>query len=104
MAAIDFLNGPDGNLLIQNGDFVVGPSDEQHNLSIMRANPGDWKEYPLVGFGPYKYLNSRATSSQLNRNARIQLKADGCEDSTIKTDLYLDPNGVIKGFVNGKRL
>lgn len=100
MAVKDFLSDTDGDLLIVNGDFVIGESDEQHNYDIMKSEPGWWKEYPLVGFGPLKYLNSQATFAELNQSARIQLQADGCKN--ITTDLSI-VDGEVSGTVNGYR-
>lgn len=33
------------DLLIRNGDFVIGESDEQHIMDTINAFPGWWKEY-----------------------------------------------------------
>lgn len=102
MPVLDLLCDSDGDLLIQNGDFVIGFSDQQHNYDIMASNTGDWKEYPLVGFNKLTYLNSRTTSAVLNQNARIQLQADGC--SNIVTDLKIDADNKLTGVINGVRL
>jgi len=102
MAALDLLCDSDGDLLIQNGDFVIGSSDQRHNYDIMSSNTGDWKEYPLVGYNPLSYINSRATSTVLNQNAKIQLQADGC--SNIVVDLSIDANNKITGTVDGVRI
>jgi len=91
-----------GDLLIVNGDFVITDSDQQHNYDIIASSPGDWKEYPLVGFNPMKYINSRATPAELNQAAKIQLQADGC--SNIKVNLSIDNNNKITGEVYGVRL
>lgn len=102
MAAIDLLCDSSGDLLISNGDFVIGPSDQRHNYDIIASNTGDWKEYPLVGFNPMSYINSRATSTVLNQNARIQLQADGC--SNIVVDLSINADNKVTGTVDGVRL
>lgn len=102
MEAIDLLCDSDGDLLIQNGDFVIGSSDQRHNYDIMASNTGDWKECPLVGFNPMSYINSRVTSAVLNQNAKIQLQADGC--SNIITNLSIDKDNRLTGEVNGIRL
>lgn len=102
MPVIDLILDSDGDLLIQNGDFVIGNSDQQHNYDIIASNTGDWKETPLVGFNPMIYINSRVTSSVLNQNARIQLQADGC--TNIRVDLEIDANNKLTGEVYGIRL
>lgn len=102
MAALDLLCDSDGDLLIVNGDFVIGKSDQQHNNDIMSSNTGDWKEYVLVGFNAFEKLNSRVTSTVLNQVAKIQLQADGC--SNIVTDLSINSDNKITGVVDGIRI
>lgn len=101
MKAYDFLTDIDGDLLIQNGDFVIGESDEQHILDIMQSMPGWFKQFPLVGFNPYQYLNARVSVTDLNKNAKIQLQADGY--TNITTDLTQDANNNLTGNVHGTR-
>ena len=101
MASLDLKCDADGDLLIVNGDFVISDSDQQHNYDIIASNTGDWKEYPLVGFNAFQFLNSRTTPAQLNQVAKIQLQADNCIN--IITDLKIE-NGNITGTVNGYRL
>ena len=102
MAVLDLLCDSDGDLLIKDGDFVIGHSDQRHNYDIMASNTGDWKEYPLVGFNAMKFVNSRATSTVLNQSAKIQLQADGC--SNIVADLSIDKDNKVTGTIDGVRL
>lgn len=101
MAAQDFKLDSDGDIAIENGDFVIAPSDQQHILDIMQSVPGWIKKFPLVGFNPYQYLNGRTSSTDLNKNAKIQLQADGYVQVTA--ELSIDADNKIKGNVNGKR-
>lgn len=102
MKVLDLLCDADGDLKIENGDFIIGNSDQRHNYDIMASNTGDWKEYPLVGFNALYYINSRVTSTVLNQNSKIQLQADGC--TNIITDLTIDANNKLTGEVNGTRI
>ena len=49
----DILLQPDENgiwdLDIQNGELVIGPSDQQHIEMILQSAPGHWREHPLLG-------------------------------------------------------
>lgn len=72
----DFLLDDDGDLLIQNGDFVVGPSDPQHVEDIIESFIGEWKQYPLVGVGLMQYLKSENGQAAINV-IKQQLQADG---------------------------
>ncbi len=49
--AKDFLQDSDGDALIENNDFVIGASDEDHIVDIINSTQGDWKEYILCGVG-----------------------------------------------------
>lgn len=79
----DFVLAPDGNghddLYIdpQTGDFVIGPSDEQHIQDTINAYPGWWKQYPADGVGVRDYLNSTRQTQSLSRAIKMQLQADG---------------------------
>lgn len=73
----DFLLDDGGDLLIQNGDFAIGRSDQQHVQDIINSYPGWWKQYPNVGVGVMNYLNSSGQQQKLQRNIIIQLQSDG---------------------------
>jgi hypothetical protein len=74
----DFLEvNPNGDLLIQNGDFVTGPSDQQHVSDIITAFPGWWKEYPQLGVGLFAYYGSDGQGQQLVSSVSTQLTGDG---------------------------
>jgi len=38
-------------------DLVVGDSDDQHVEHILHANPGQFYQYPDIGYGVYSRLN-----------------------------------------------
>jgi hypothetical protein len=75
--AKDILLDENGELLFRNGDFVVGPSDKQNIQSILNAFPGWWKQFPEVGVGMMKYLNSTGREQEMQRNIKLQLESDG---------------------------
>jgi hypothetical protein len=76
MISTDFIGDDTNDLLIQDGDFVVGPSETQHISDMLLAAPGAYKQSPLLGINIYNELNG--DSGQVNMNAirkRIQLNA-----------------------------
>lgn len=93
MIAIDFLQDNGGDLLIKDGDFVFGASDNDHVEDIISAFAGEWKEFPLVGVGIMKYLNSAGSESEMQQVTKQQLKADGYDVKKILFDVA--PNGTI---------
>lgn len=101
MKAQDFLLDSDGDLRIENGDFVIGDSDQDHISDIMNSAQGWFKKFPLLGFNPYQYLNARVDPTDLNKNAKIQLKSDGY--TNIIVDLSQDSSNNVTGTVYGER-
>lgn len=76
------------DLIIENGDFVTGQSDQQHVNCIFMAHPGEYKQFPLVGFGASKYLKkSTETKQKFMRNLTMQLELDGYANPEISNDL-----------------
>lgn len=68
----------DGILAItDDGDFLLGDSDEQHIQDTINAFPGWWKENPGDGVGAMQYLNSSGTEQSLTRAIKLQLQSDG---------------------------
>jgi hypothetical protein len=78
-----------GDLLIQNGDFVIGLSDVQHIKDTINAFPGWWKEFPVDGVGIINYLNG-GDEQELEKNVRIQLTADGYQVGTPTVQINSD--------------
>ncbi|SHK69849.1 hypothetical protein [Epilithonimonas mollis] len=72
-----------GELIIKNGDFVIDKSDRQHVEHITIANPGEFKEYPNLGFGAINRLKSNGDQMRFKRDLKIQLGFDGYENPKI---------------------
>lgn len=64
------------DLDIAGGDFVIGPADLQHVYLVLRTHPGNWKQFPLVGYGEEKLLNGPLDGQQ-RRDIQLALQADG---------------------------
>jgi hypothetical protein len=76
----DILVGSDGDLAFKDGDFLVAESDTQHVQHIIYANPGDYKQSPIVGVGIIKKLNSPTNligGNTLKGEITLQLTLDG---------------------------
>ncbi len=94
MAAKDFLrkklpNGDFGDILIVNGDFVIGDSDLQHISDIILSAPGWFKEFPLLGVDPENSLNGRGVD-ELRQQINIALQSDGYDTGTPKVQDYIN--------------
>jgi len=54
-----------------------GDSDEQHKIDIIVNSQGAIKQFPLLGFGLFKYLQSETNSSELFNSLSSNMKMDG---------------------------
>ena len=80
----DILLNEQNELLIIDGDFVIGQSDQQHVKHIVEAFKGEYKANPLVGFGAINYLKKdEMIESEFRRDLKIQLENDGYNDTEI---------------------
>ncbi len=52
----DLLLDDTDDLLIENGDFVIGISDLQHQEHLLIAQKGDFKQFPDIGVAIEDYL------------------------------------------------
>lgn len=79
----DILLNEASELDIRNGDFVVGASEQQHVEAIFLTQKGEYKEFPLLGFGAENYLKSTVSQVQFKRDLKIQLAYDFFGDAKI---------------------
>lgn len=88
----------DGDLEILDGDLKVDFGDHQNIEHILRANPGDYVETPLLGVAVTKSLNGPRGVRILEKEIRSQLKGDGFKVDGVE----LSSNEKIT--VNAKRI
>ncbi len=80
----DILLDEQNKILIADGDFVIGQSDQQHVKHIVEAFKGEFKASPVVGFGILNYLKrDEKIESEFRRDLKIQLENDGYTDPNI---------------------
>lgn len=79
----DIALGADDDLQIVNGDFMIVRSDRQHVKDIFRACQGEYKEFPLLGFGAGKYLKTNNEKYGFLRDLRQQLRYDSYQNADI---------------------
>lgn len=70
------LNDAGDDLAIKNGDFVVGQSDLQNVMLIIRLHKGNIKQYPLIGYGEERLINNPMNGAA-RREIQLQLQSDG---------------------------
>lgn len=76
----DFLFEDD--LIIKNGDFVIGESDNQHVKHILLAGKGEYKSNPELGVGIENMLSTEEPMEFLIE-AKKNLEYDGMKVNNI---------------------
>lgn len=86
----DILLTADYDLLIKDGDFVIGESDVQHQQCLLLAEKGAYKQFPERGVGIMTYLLDE-NPDELLREIRLEFSKDG-----MKINRLAFENGKIK--------
>lgn len=84
----DILLDKDGDILIENGDFVIGDATNQNQELILIAHKGEFKESPELGVGISNALlseNLQAITNSIRRN----FEYDGMKVKKLE----INPNG-----------
>lgn len=79
----DYLRDDNGELIVLNGDYVIGPSDQQHVVDIVETQQGEYKEFPLIGFGAINYIKKIIVEDEFKSDLKEQLSYDGYQDAII---------------------
>ena len=85
--ANDFLLNDNDELIIENGDFKVGYSDNQNVDLLIRTPKGANKFHPQAGVGINNYINSALdvqNKRQLQSEIREQLIRDGAKSIKVQ--------------------
>ncbi|MBA9078934.1 hypothetical protein [Rufibacter quisquiliarum] len=75
----DLLLTEDGDLRVENGDLVIGDSQEQHIKLVTLSAPGFWKDTPLLGPDLAGFLLDETNLSELQQAIQKHLELDGCK-------------------------
>ncbi|QOG04328.1 hypothetical protein [Flavobacterium sp. MDT1-60] len=67
------------------GDFAIKDSDQQHIEHLLLSQKGSYKEFPILGVGIKKYINSPDATSRLRLENEIdkQLSYDNFYVKTL---------------------
>lgn len=73
----DILTDPlTGDVLCQDGDFMLGDATYQHQADLLQAQEGEYKQFPATGVGLPQFLNDEDPADMI-RKIRAQFKRDG---------------------------
>ena len=81
----DLMLDADGDLLIENGDFVIGETTQQNIGLILISEKGEWRHTPYVGAGLKSDIEDEAEPAELMQEIKKQLELDGLLNVTIDT-------------------
>lgn len=73
--AKDVMMNPD--LMIADGDFEVAVSDNQEIQNILDAHQGEFRQWPLIGFGIDDWLLAPLDLAKFRKDVSLQLRLDG---------------------------
>lgn len=88
MVRSDLLFDTEGNPLFENGDFVIGDSDEQHVNHLILSSRLDFKEFPLLGANAQVHVNSE-NLKDFKRSILEVLSVDGYLVKTLSVDDFV---------------
>jgi hypothetical protein len=75
----------DEDLLIIDGDFAIKNADQQNIYHLLLSQKGSYKEFPILGVGIKKHINSPDATSRLRLENEIdkQLTYDNFHIKTL---------------------
>jgi hypothetical protein len=74
MIAIDIILNED--IEVENGDFKIWFSDQQHINHILQAEPGQFYQYPEIGYGMNKLVNANINTQSEKQKIKKALEED----------------------------
>lgn len=80
----------DGDLLIENGDFVVRPSDGIHVKHLIESAKGNWRFKPLTGLDITRFTNAVGNKTEIKQDLKEELENDGY----IVQGINVQPNAI----------
>ena len=87
MNSVDIIFNDD--VEISGGDLLVGPSDDQHVRHIILANPGQYYQYPEIGYGVTRKMNATIDIATEKKLLKQQLELDNY--SMPSDGIVIDP-------------
>ncbi len=80
--ARDYVLNEQGDLKIENGDFVFGDATRDNERLMLLAEKGEWKHSPLSGVGIRSFLDDEHPT-EFEREVRRQFGRDGAKVETL---------------------
>ncbi|HRF82633.1 MAG TPA: hypothetical protein PL070_21410 [Flavobacteriales bacterium] len=77
MEVFDFLSDQDDDLYIEDGDLAFGESTLQHQRDLLLIQPGELRQFPLIGAGIHRELLNSAGPDELRVVIQREMERDG---------------------------
>lgn len=74
--------GGDGDLLVRDGDFVIGDSDQQNIKLLLEADKGQIRFWPFLGAGIRRQLGG-SLDGAARREIQLNLQVDGYVSANV---------------------
>lgn len=87
--ALDLLLNDDNDIVIENGDFLIGESLTQEVALILKSSQGEWKNDPLTGANLIQLINSNVGEISLRKRVKLHLQRDNKDYNEIKEFIKL---------------
>lgn len=71
------------DLEIRNGDLFVDYSDGQSIEFILKADRGQFRQWPLIGVGILRQKNGSVRPQELKQEIKLQLRSDNFKVKTL---------------------
>jgi hypothetical protein len=88
MTKTDILLDSDFDVLLKDGDFVIGDATYQNQAVLLKDSPGEVKQFPTAGVGMEAFLLDE-NPALLLREIRSQFTKDGMQVSKVS----ISPDG-----------
>ena len=85
----------------ENGDYKIAESDGQHIEHILKANPGQFYQFPTLGAGVNSLQNSNISKLDLEQLIREHLLKDNFRINSI---IITGQAGQLFTAINAERL
>lgn len=85
MSRRDYILTEEGDLKIENGDFVFGDATRDNQRLLLLAEKGEWKHAPTSGVGLRSFLDDESPEDML-REIRRQFTRDGMKVKSLSYD------------------
>lgn len=86
----DILLDENNDLLIVNGDFVIGESQNQEVSLIAGLKSGELKSDPILGPNLIQLVKSNASLSEIEQRLRVHLARDNKDFEEVKKQLKIN--------------